>query len=768
MQYRCVQIVVILFIAYLVSSVQAAEKSPVSSLTGAIVGEVRELDNDESIGWAVLLLEEIDRSVSAHEDGSYHFFEVPAGRYTLKAFRIGYLDYKTKIQVYADSTTQKTVMMMHNKMELENIIVEADHYADRFELQKPEIDVSGKKLRQNLGRTIAETVDNEPGIAQRSMGPAPARPVMRGMGGDRLLIVEDGERVGDLSANSADHAVAIEPMTTERIEVIRGPASLKFGSNSLGGVINVVRNYIPTDKPHRLTLTASLQGETVNQGLSGGMSLEAPLGTLGMHVDVSHRLAGDMQTPEGDLPNTDIRTSNGSVGLSYIKPWGYAGIAGGYYETEYGIPPDPLGGHPGGVDIDLRRQHVEAKSAFYPGKPWFRRIQMHYSWSRYYHAEYEANGDLGIDYGLISQYFKAQVNLCWLKFFNNCDYGLWGSHRDFATGGLSFTPDTGERHLAGYFYTEFEALNAKFNTIVRYDIKEISPELRKRSPGVGLIRKRNFQGISGGISGRYRFGGNFTTGATIIRSFRAPQIEELFSEGPHLAAYSFDIGNADLTYETGIGLEALFRYETNSGTWQINLFQNVIDNFIYPANTGERSFYRDDLFVYRYQGLDAVMNGIEFLMDWNIYRNWSIRSSMSYIHGQLKDQNKAMPYIPPFSQKISLDYRAHSFAVSARMRSAYEQDRLGKNENLVPDVNPDGSLKTDNQGDMIFISKPSKGFAVFDLNFEYYLQTGNFLSTFNLAVENITNNVYRRHLNRVKEIMPEPGRNLKLLYKIYF
>ena len=198
------------------------------------------------------------------------------------------------------------------------------------------------------------------------MGPAPARPVLRGLSGDRLLVLEDGERTGDLSATSSDHAVAIEPMTTERIEVVRGPGTMLYGSNALGGVVNVVRGYVPAEQPQGRNGSFTWQAESVTGGLSAGLAFEQPLGPLAMRFDSSLRNAGDVSTPRGPLANTDIRTGNGSLGVSLVRPWGHLGVSGSLYDSEYGIPPDPEGGHPLGISILLERQHLESRAEFWP------------------------------------------------------------------------------------------------------------------------------------------------------------------------------------------------------------------------------------------------------------------------------------------------------------------------------------------------------------------------------------------------------------------
>ena len=345
-------------------------------------------------------------------------------------------------------------------------------------LQEPEVVFSGSKLRQNLSRTIAETIDYEPGIAQRSMGPAPARPVLRGLGGDRLLVIEDGERTGDLSGTSSDHAVAIEPMTTERIEVVRGPRTLLYGSNALAGVVNVVRGYVPSERPDGFGGSVTYQGESVNRGLSGGLTLEQPLGPLALRFDSSLRNADDIATPHGVLANTDIRTGNASVGLSLVRPWGHVGASGSLYDSDYGIPPDPEGGHPHGVSIDLQRQHLEGRGEILTGPDWLQRLELHHSFSRYQHGEFEASGDLGMEFGVLTHNTGALAHLDRMGPFANGAIGLWYEYRNYAAAGLNFTPPAEEYAGALFTYQEWEHGPWAANAALRVDARRVEPRER--------------------------------------------------------------------------------------------------------------------------------------------------------------------------------------------------------------------------------------------------------------------------------------------------
>ena len=149
-----------------------------------------------------------------------------------------------------------------------------------------------------------------------------------------LLVLEDGERTGDMSASSADHAVVIEPISSERIEIIRGPESIIFGSNTLGGVINVARGYVPSTLPHRISGVLSTQAETVNSGIASGFAVNFPVSNFAMRLDGSLRTADNIETPAGELKNTFINNNNFSGGVSYFEDWGFIGVASSYYKSE--------------------------------------------------------------------------------------------------------------------------------------------------------------------------------------------------------------------------------------------------------------------------------------------------------------------------------------------------------------------------------------------------------------------------------------------------
>jgi iron complex outermembrane receptor protein len=622
------------------------------------------------------------------------------------------------------------------------VTVESSRTDDNSPVQ-PDILFSDKKLHQALGQTIAETIDYEPGISQRTMGPAPARPVLRGLGGDRLLMLEDSEQTGDLSATSTDHAVVIEPMTAERIEVIRGPEALVYGSNTLGGVVNVVRGYVPSKKLSRVTGSASLQGESVSRGYAAGLELSAPLGPFTLRADGSYRNAGDVNTPEGTLINTSIRTINGSGGASLVRPWGLFGAAASQYVSDYGIPPDPNGGHPSGVDIKLDRRHREIKGEYRLDVLGMQRLEASLNHSVYFHQEFEASGDLGMEFGVVSNFVTGQAFLKNAGVFKNGVIGVRGGTRDYASGGLTFTPNTFETAIAGFYYQEMQVEQFLLHGSLRYDYQDVDPGTRRFSRNVGLIRQRTFADFSAAVSPHWLINQKWTLGTTLMRTFRAPNTEELFSEGPHLAAYSYEVGNSDLEKENALGLELFLDYKVQDSFIRIAIYQNDIQNYTFPMNTGEKSWTRADLFVYKYVGEHALMRGAELSFHFPMFEHLHTAGSASYVWGELVEYHQPIPYIPPLEGKINVGYNVGQFSLSAAMRMASRQDRIGEFE------------------------RPTDGYAVVDLYAQHMISTRRHLHSFSFTVENLFDAVYRKHLNRVREVMPEPGRNFRVLYKIF-
>lgn len=228
-----------------------------------------------------------------------------------------------------------------------------------------------------------------------------------------------------------------------------------------------------------------------------------------------------------------------------------------------------------------------------------------------------------------------------------------------------------------------------------------------------------------------------------MRSYRAPLLEELFSEGPHLAAYAFEIGNPGLDSEIGIGGEFFLAYDSDVWHWKASMFQNSSSGYIYPRNTGEIN-YRTLLPIYQYTGLDAVFRGFETETHGNLTEHWTGRLAFSYVLATLVDSHQPLPRIPPLNGKLSLKYNRDQLSVGGAIRGATAQKRTAEFE------------------------EPTDAYVIMDCNAQYMIPQGRYIHSIAFTIHNVSDTVYRKHLSRVKVIMPEPGRNYKLNYRVYF
>lgn len=712
--------------------------------TGTFSGRIVDSESGEPVGLAYLLIEEIHFWKQVNNDGSFEFDNIPTGRHVVRTYRLGYQEKFQNIEIHKDHPHHYLIELEAAPIHLDRVVRSGSRIQEDGAMDNAEIVVSNRHLRQNLGMTIAKTLENEPGLDLISMGPAPARPVLRGLGGDRLLLLEDGMRTGDLSATSADHAVSIEPITTNRIEVIRGPEALIYGGNAMGGVINVIRDAVPRTKMLKPGGSATLQQESVNEGNAGAFDVMMPIGPFSARVDFSLRSTNDVQTPAGILQNTNSLTLNGSGGLGLIQDWGYFGFAAGIYDSEYGIPPDPIGGHPGGVDIDMLRQHAILEGQYNLDSPVMRHLFVKYQYSRYEHQEIESSGTIGMEFGVLTHNMSAVLHFCECGILNNARIGLSGEYRDYASGGLTFTPATKEISGSAYLYNEWIRDNLSINGTFRVDAKQVNPETQYFSRRVGEIRDRQFFGFSGGLSAHYYLFPKWLIGSSILRTYRAPSVEELFSEGPHLAVYAYEVGNADLDHESGIGIEFFSEYKSDKGSIRAALFRNDIQNYIFPDNTGERSWRRADLFLYQYSGSHALMNGYEVSLQWQPLSWATVSSQVQYVEGKLIKDDLPLPRIPPLMGNVELGFHKGPWSIAFKVKGASEQNRIDNFET------------------------PTEGYFINDIVAQYYVFKWKMMHTFSLTVENVGDIEYRRHLNRVKDIMPEPGRNMRFLYKVFF
>ena len=714
---------------------------PVAAQSTVLMGDIRSTNDNHPVEFALVFLDEIRRSAMSDVQGKFTIENVPAGTHTIQVSRIGFAGAVREIRVSGEDTLR---IMLHMNPEVivhDELVVQGERSVGESIVTDQEL--QGEQLRENLGTTIAETLNDLPGLSMRSMGPAPSRPVLRGLGGERLLVLENGSRTGDLSQSSSDHALVIDPLSAERMEIIRGPAALVYGSNTMAGAINVVKETILPVVPDHVHATATLQAQSVSSGIATGFSAGVPLGSsFAMHASGTAREAGDVRTPAGRLGNTNLSSLTGDAGLSMVRSWGYVGFSGSLYQSDYGIPGGFVGAHPNGVSISVDRKQAEYRAEIIRPRTWIDRLEWVGSWTRYFHQEFESSGALGIEYGLLTWNAKLTAHTGDWGFFERGAVGVWAEYRDYVAGGFSFTPATTERTMAAFAYQDFHVGSSIVEAGLRFDSRVVTPEDEFTSD-IGQISQRTFGGLSASLSVMQDLGKGLSARMAAMRSLRLPGIEELLSEGPHLAAYSFEVGNPDLPEENGTGLDVSLLLNRDRVSGSVAAFVYRFDGYIFARNTGELN-YRIYVPIYQYTGNEARMLGAEGQIRFDLFDRLDLESSMSWVQGTLTESDTPIPWTPPFKGRVALIHEGAHIKWTASVRGASKQSRLGPFE------------------------EATDGYIVPDFSAQTHFVRAGMLHTFTLAVDNLTNSTYRDHLSRVKSVMPEPGRNVRLLYRLYF
>jgi iron complex outermembrane receptor protein len=748
----------------------AAASAGAQSASGHITGAVVDAGTGEPVTAAHVRLVELHRAEPTHDDGSFRLRDIPPGRYTLVAQRIGYRPLNQSVAVRSGETTTVRLAMQPAAVQLRpQVVTGAISARPGEEVLSPTSVLTDAALERRLSPTIGKTLEGEPGVSVTSIGPTTARPVVRGLGGDRILVLEDGQRPGDMSSFSGDHAVAIDPLTAGQIEVVRGPMSLLYGSSALGGVVNVVRDEVPESVPEHLHGRLTTQGESVYRGGAAGGELLTRLGrTLALRADGSIHGAGDTRTPAGRLPNTEAQTFSGALGAGYVHSRGHAGGSYRFYANDYGIPGGFIGAHPEGVDIRMRRHTARAEGERHFVDSPLSAARGAAVFTHYRHTELEKSGRVGTLFELDQAAGDVLLRHDSVGAIALGALGLRAQYRDIATGGSLRTPPTYDYTLAGFVVEEIGRRALRLQVGGRYDFTRYVPREAafinvgdQRVP----VRPRTFNAVSGALGMLYAVRQDVRFGTSVSRAYRTPDFNELYSNGPHLAANAFEVGDPNLRAETGIGFDVFVRVTRERLRLELAAFRNWLPDYIASSSRGQAIESQQGAPVFQFTNEDAVFTGGEGAIEVAITSRWAAEATISYVEARFTNERAPIPVftltpthvdttfrpasrypalIPPLNGRLELRYERPRAFGSGGVRFSARQTRTGDFE------------------------EATNGYVIGNLTAGYRFLAGSQLHTLTLGVENALDTEYRNHLSRVKAIMPEPGRNVRLLYRLTF
>ncbi|HVR44200.1 MAG TPA: TonB-dependent receptor [Thermoanaerobaculia bacterium] len=771
-----------LFASLLVTSLAFAQ-SP-----GSISGTAR-IAGGGSASNATVTIVQLNRLVRSSPEGEFRFDQVPPGDYLVLIESPRYGSAVREVTV-APGTDTRLELELDLTVHREQIIVTASPEArSANDTYQPTDVLSHEELALRLESTLGETLAKSPGVSSTYFGPAASRPVIRGFGGDRIRVLEEGLGTGDASNVSPDHAVSYDPASAEQIEIVRGPATLLYGSNAVGGVVNVIDSRIPRSSPGvPITGTVDLGYGTAANERSGSLRLEGAAGELAWHLGHHRRESGDVEIPgpaeahdeeeegeeheefTGKLLNSALESDGTTVGASWISERGLVGVSWSGYDSLYGLPvhlhhehegesagirPRQEEEHEEDIRIDMKQRRWDARAEWLEPFAIFRSMRLRFGIADYQHTELE-----GEEIGTLfeNESWEARIEAPHRAVgAMRGSIGAQFSKRDFAAAGAeAFVPPSTTENRALFLFEEttHETRRGRihFQFGARWESSDVSaiPIEHEHEPTpverlqLDTPVDLDFAGLSGSLGSVWHFAPDYSMSASVSRAVRAPTAEELFSNGPHLATFTFEVGNLELAEEVSVGADVGVRKEAGPITGEIHLFFNRFDGYIYQVPTGEEE---DELPVFVFRQDDARFHGIEAHADVELWHSepnhLDLELSGDWVSAELTG-GTPLPRIPPMRLGVGLRYRGPRFWGLAEVRRTFEQDRVAP------------------------LEEPTDSWTMLNAAIGTRLFAGDTIHDLILKGTNLTDELARNHVSPLKDLVPLPGRNVSLSYRVTF
>jgi iron complex outermembrane recepter protein len=635
-----------------------------------------------------------------------------------------------------DGSERNSPQQAHRLDEVEVNALPLKQSAD--EVIAPVSVLSGAALDDAKAATLGETVAKQPGVQTTYFGPGVGRPVIRGLDGPRVGVLSNGASSGDVSTVSQDHAVSIEPFLADQIEVLKGPATLLYGSGAIGGVVNVVDGRIPERLPERaISGRAELRGNDASDERSGMARIDIGAGNFALHADGSYRDTDDYDGPDGKIANSFLTTKSGAFGGSWIGEQGFVGLAVSRFLDHYGNPAepgDPAAGEPG-VTLRLEQTRYDLKGGINAPFAGLEAIRFSLAHTDYTHTEFEG-AEIGTVF--LSQSNEGRVELVQSELGGwRGAFGLQFLRREFqAVGEEAFVPQTLTRGYGLFAMQQREWERFKLDLGARVD---------KQSSDPADDIKRSFTPTSFSAGMAFKLAEGWHLNLNLDRAQRAPAEEELFANGPHVATESFEIGLPGARKETANQFELGLHYHSDFVDAKVSGYSNRFNDYIYLADTG---LVEDELPLRQWSQADARFHGFEgealFKLSEGAAGHYDLRLWGDSVRARLDDGGN-LPRLAPGRVGIDLKWSADAWRASLGAARYLKQDRIAAYET------------------------PTDGFTLVNAHLSYTLDSGDTTSwEFFADGTNLSNQTARLSTSYIKDKAPLPGRAIAFGVRAFF
>jgi iron complex outermembrane receptor protein len=689
----------------------------------------------------------LHRGTVTSQDGRFAFPNLPAGVYTVRVTAVGYAAETRTVNLSAGDVTLNVALRV-SPIETSGLTVTAKPQpTDALTSPQSVSVVEGRQLDRQRGESLMRAIENSPGVSLYTTGAGIVKPVIRGFTSQRVLVVMDGIRQEGQQWGD-EHGPEIDGLDVDRIEVVRGPNSVLYGSDALGGVVNIVKADVPTASGDSAEFGGNLlfDGFSNNRQRAGALSLRGAGRAVGFRANLSGQKATNVTTPTRRLYNSGTEELNGSGMLGVKGDWGALSVDYAHVGQKLQIHEDPAE-EPGATPyqkVGHDRAHLHADLHF----PELR-LEADGSWQRNNRKEFEEKDAPGPVLNLVLDTASLDVK---------------GHHQPvgamFGTVGISvmgqrnrtlaeeqLIPEFDLLNFAGFLYEEVQLKEVSLSAGVRYDARSVDV---KANPDLNVAAQtRDYSAVTGTAGLVYRAGAPLAFAFNVGRGWRAPTAFELFADGVHEGTVRYEVGDADMRPEVSLNVDLAVRYASHRAQGELSVFQNKINRYIYLSPTGQQD--PDSGFeIFLNRQADATLVGAEFSLqaqaaDWLV-----LNAGADFVRGTNDLTDRPLPLIP-----------AHRLKLGARLTKA----SVGGLKN--PYLSVDAKVVAA-QGRVDVFETPTGGYRLLDVGLGAEIPVGQRRASIDLAVENLFNRAYVDHLSRYKGYALNPGRNFTVKVSLPF
>ena len=796
---ECFAVVVVMVGLALSVSVSAQE-------SGSIRGTVTLAGEDSPISGAYVLVLGANDVVITDGNGQYEIEDLAVGEYEVLVQREHLAAERQAVVVGSGQTVtldfEVALATIHE--ELTVTTTSSGSIGTALDAFNAVSTLDTTDIAESVSNSVAELLETEPGIAVRSFGPGSARPIIRGFDGDRVLVMEDGIRTGDLGSSSGEHGLTVDPNRASRVEVIRGPAALLYGSNAIGGVVNIIspQEQLAQDLPEGTRGHVGADAGSGNGQLGSSASLQASTGNVLYWGSGSKRRTTDYDTPLGTVENSASDLVNGEAGVGYFGTQFFANTSISRDEGLFGVPfaGEYHGAHGHGdehdhdvgggldeedelfIDLESVRNVVRADIGMHNlTNSWLHGVKLSTRMIDYSHDEVEVEGQsrsVGTRFNNKIYVMRLEAQQQDTGRFSG-RFGVWGSGRDFsARGEEALAPDVEHGAFAAFAYEELQFGRHRVQLGGRFERNTYDALGRpgKSEHGHGdhdddhddddhddhddddhddhddddhdevvleapADLDRQFDAFTASLGYQVELGLGTSFLTSVTRSTRAPALEELYNFGAHIGSLTYEVGNSGFETEVSTGLDVGIRHRAAGATTDFNFYTYGIDNFIFLARTGQSV---DSLPVGVWSQGRSRFVGLDAETTVRLAEDVTAQFGIGMVDATLTATDEALPRIPPLKGTVRITFPYKGFRISPEWVLAARQDRVYRAETA------------------------TDSYSVLNVRASFTLPTSSRNHLITVSAFNLTNELYRNHTSFIKDLAPEIGRGVKAGYTLRF